>query len=99
MGENMVSYASIQTYPKTQEMLAKLKESKNETYDEIIRKLLELIPKEDEEGECTDEFRIGLLNARIELKKGKKIAWKVELSQEAFRNLSNLNLTTSRKNH
>ncbi|MCD6576160.1 MAG: hypothetical protein J7K73_03310 [Nanoarchaeota archaeon] len=70
----MVTYTSIQIYPETRELLAKLKSNKNESYDEVIRKLIELIPQGDEEGEYTEEFKIGLLNARLELKKGKKIS-------------------------
>ncbi len=70
----MAEYTSIQIYPETRKSLAKLKESSKESYDDIIRKLLELIPKGDEEGEYTEEFRIGILNARLNLKKGKKIS-------------------------
>ena len=69
----MENYTSIQIYPETRQLLAKLKANKNETYDEVIRKLIELIPKGDEEGEYTEEFRIGLLNARLNLKHGKKM--------------------------
>ena len=70
----MAEYTSIQIYPETRKSLAKLKESSKESYDDIIRKLLELIPKGDEEGEYNEEFRIGILNARLNLKKGKKIS-------------------------
>ena len=70
----MAEYTSIQIYPETRKDLAKLKESSKESYDDIIKKLLELIPKGDEEGGYSEEFRIGLLNARLNLKRGKKIS-------------------------
>ena len=70
----MANYTSIQIYPETRKHLAKLKKGSKESYDDIIKKLLELIPKGDEEGEYTEEFRIGLLNARLDLKRGKKVS-------------------------
>ncbi len=72
----MVTYTSIQISPETRKNLAELKTSPRETYDEVINKLLNLIPKGDEEGEYTKEFRIGLLNARIDLFKGRKVGLK-----------------------
>lgn len=69
----MSKHTSIQISPRTRERLAELKGGRSETYDEVINKLLELVPKGDEEGEYTKEFRIGLLNARLDLKRGKKV--------------------------
>ncbi|MCD6522477.1 MAG: hypothetical protein J7K68_01905 [Candidatus Diapherotrites archaeon] len=69
----MVNYTSIQILPKTRQSLARLKSSPRETYDDVINKLLELVPEGDEEGKYADEFRVGLLNARIELKTGRKV--------------------------
>ncbi|GEM_PF-431362 len=69
-GDSMVSYTSIQILPETREKLAGLKQSSRETYDEVLNKLMELIPKGDDEGEYTEEFRLGLLNARLELMRG-----------------------------
>lgn len=69
-GDWRVGYTSIQILPETRKKLASLKQGSRETYDELLNKLLELIPAGDEEGEYTDEFRIGLLNARLELKRG-----------------------------
>ena len=70
----MVNYTSIQILPETREKLAHLKQSERETYDEVLNKLLELMPSGDEEGTYTNEFRVGLLNARLELKKGSTIS-------------------------
>ena len=65
---------TIQLTEDTKEKLSKLKESKNQTYDEIINKLIDIIPYGDEEGEYTETFRLGLLRALLELKYGKAIS-------------------------
>jgi len=69
----MVGYTTIQIAPKTREMLSDLKTSR-ETYDELIRKLLSLIPEGDDEGKYNEEFRIGLLNARLDILRGNVIS-------------------------
>jgi len=68
-----MAYTSIQISPEIRERLAKLKESR-ETYDDILNKLLQLIPEGDDEGKYTEEFRIGLLNAGLDIKHGKTIS-------------------------
>ena len=67
----MVKYTSIQILPRTRESLAHLKSSPRETYDEIINKLLEVVPEGDEEGKYTDDFRVGLLDSLIDLREGR----------------------------
>ena len=62
---------TIQVSEKTRERLARLKSSPRETYDELLRKLLTLIPEGDEEGRYTESFRVGLLNARLDIKEGR----------------------------
>jgi len=69
----MVKLTTIQLSPKTRGMLSDLKSSR-ETYDELIRKLLSLIPEGDDEGKYTEEFRIGLLNARLDVLRGNVIS-------------------------
>jgi hypothetical protein len=64
---------TIQVTPKTRGRLAALKSSPRETYDEILNKLLALIPYGDDEGSYTDAFRMGLLNARLDIKSGRVI--------------------------
>ena len=66
-----MAYTSIQITPKTREMLAKLKSSPRETYDELLNKFLELVPKGDDEGEYTDDFRISLLQSLIDTRRGR----------------------------
>ena len=62
---------TIQVSEKTRERLARLKSSPRETYDELLLKLLTLIPEGDEEGRYTESFRVGLLNARLAIKEGR----------------------------
>ena len=68
----MMKLTTIQLSPKTREMLSGLKTNR-ETYDGLIRKLLSLIPEGDDEGRYTEEFRIGLLNARLDILRGNVI--------------------------
>jgi hypothetical protein len=67
----LVKYTSIQILPGTRESLAHLKSSPRETYDEIINKLLEIVPEGDEEGRYTDDFRVGLLDSLIDFREGR----------------------------
>jgi len=62
---------TIQLSDATRARIQRLKSSPRETYDEIIRKLLALIPDGDEEGRYTGAFRIGLLDARLDIKEGR----------------------------
>ena len=71
--DTMVS-TTIQIDKSTREKLAKLKTSDRETYDEVLNRLLSLVPEGDEEGEYTDSFRMGLLLAKCEIKEGKVIS-------------------------
>ncbi len=71
-----MSYTSIQIRPETRIKLAKLKSHPRETYDEIINKLIDLIPSGDDEGEYTNEFRVALLRARLDIKHSKLISLK-----------------------
>ena len=62
---------TIQVSQETRERLARLKASPRETYDELLGKLLALIPEGDDEGRYTDAFRVGLLNARLDMREGR----------------------------
>lgn len=69
-----MTYTSIQILPETREKLAKLKETDRQTYDEIINKLIDLVPSGDDEGVYTDVFRVGLMKALLELRQGKSLS-------------------------
>jgi hypothetical protein len=59
---------TIQLSPSTREKLAALKATPRETYDELLNKLIALVPEGDDEGLYTDSFRMGLLNARLDIR-------------------------------
>ena len=62
---------TIQVSESTRDRLALLKSDTRETYDDLLRKLIELIPEGDEEGRYTEAFRVGLLNARLDVRRGR----------------------------
>lgn len=62
---------TIQLSTETRDKLQRLKASPRETYDELLVKLLALIPEGDDEGRYTEAFRVGLLNARLDIKEGR----------------------------
>ena len=64
---------TIQLSNATRDKLARLKSSPRETYDELLNKLLSLVPEGDEEGPYTHAFRVGLLAARLEIKEGRVV--------------------------
>ncbi len=71
MYSDCMTYTSIQIQPETREKLAHLKSTARETYDELRNKRFALVPSRDDEGAYTEEFRLGLLNARLETVQGK----------------------------
>lgn len=69
----MAETTTIQINKETKTKLEALKEHKRETFDELISKLMVLIPEGDDEGKYTDEFRAGLLESLIDAKNGKYV--------------------------
>ena len=68
-----MSVTTIQLDTKTRKKLAGLKARPRESYDEVLNKLMRLIPEGDEEGTYTAEFRAGLLEARLDSIAGRLI--------------------------
>ena len=66
--------------PETRQKLARLKSPSRETNDWVLNELLALVPEGDEEGLHTQSFRVGPLNARVDIKDGRLIDH--ETSQE-----------------
>jgi len=64
---------TIQLSQETRAKLSRLKASPRETYEEVLNNLLALIPEGDEEGPFTSAFRVGLLDARLDLKEGRVV--------------------------
>ena len=67
-------YATVRLKEKTKDSLEILKESKSESFDTLVNKLLVLVPKGDEEGEYTNEFRASLLQGLYEVRTGETIS-------------------------
>lgn len=59
---------SIQVGNKTRQRLARLKSSPRETYDELLNKLMALVPEGDDEGTYSDAFRVGLIEAKLDVR-------------------------------
>ncbi len=59
---------TIQLSSPTRQRLAALKATARETYDELLNKLMALVPEGDDEGLYTDSFHIGLLAARLDIR-------------------------------
>jgi len=68
---------TIQLDEETRNKLARLKSTPRETYDEILNKLLALVPEGDEEGRYTQAFRVSLLEARLDIKEGRMVPLRV----------------------
>ena len=67
---------TIQITSATRQKLARLKSSSGETYDGLINKLLSLVPEGDEEGRYTRAFRVGLLQARLDVRERRVLTHK-----------------------
>ena len=65
---------TIQVDARTRERLASLKSSPRETYDELLNKLFSLVPEGDEEGTFSRAFRVGLLDARLDIRQGRTVS-------------------------
>ena len=68
-----MAYTTIQISQQTRRKLSLLKNSQRETYDELLNKLLSMVPTGDDEGEYTDQFRAELLSAKLDLKYGRVV--------------------------
>ena len=71
----MVTMATttIQIDTETRERLTHLKTNPRETYDEILNRLMALVPAGDDEGKYTDAFRMGLLSAKCDVRTGQLV--------------------------
>jgi len=62
---------TIQIEAATRRKLARLKSSPRETYDDVLNRLLALVPAGDDEGRYGDGFRQWLLGARLDIREGR----------------------------
>jgi hypothetical protein len=58
---------TIQIDNSTRQKLARLKLNSRETYDDVLNRLMALVPSGDDEGPYSDAFRLGLLMARLDV--------------------------------
>jgi len=66
-----VMATTIRLTRETRRRLAALKSSPRESYDEVLNKLLSLVPRGNDEGQYADAFRVGLLNSRLDIGAGR----------------------------
>ncbi len=64
---------TIQLRTETRERLARLRASPRETYDEVLSRLLSLVPEGDDEGLYLQSFRVGLLDAMLDIREGRLV--------------------------
>lgn len=61
-----MSYTTILVTPETRRKLGELKEYQRETYEEVLSKLLSLIPEKDDEGKYLPEFKASILRGMVD---------------------------------
>ncbi|MDD3160040.1 MAG: hypothetical protein PHQ98_03670 [Candidatus ainarchaeum sp.] len=66
-------YSTVRVANVTKEKIESLKVYRRESMDDVLNKLLALVPEGDDEGKYTSEFRAGLLQSLVESKMGKTI--------------------------
>ena len=64
---------TIQLTEATRERLARLKSRPRDTYEEVLNRLLSLVPEGDDEGLYTQAFRVGLLDAMLDVREGRLV--------------------------
>ena len=69
-----MAITTIQLSPKTRKALASLKLHPRQSYDELLNKLMTLVPTGDDEGKYTAATRARLLQARIDSIQGHVIS-------------------------
>ena len=74
IGHDPAMITTIQLTPQTRSRLAELKQSPRESYDEVLTKLLSLVPEGDQEGMYTQPFRVALLRSRLEIRDGRTLS-------------------------
>lgn len=65
---------TIQLRVETRDRLSSLKISRRETDDQLLSRLMSLVPEGDDEGLYTRAFRLGLLEARLDIREGRAVA-------------------------
>jgi hypothetical protein len=66
-----MSYTTIQINVHTRAELNKLRNALNQTYDQVLLTLLDIVPQGDDEGRYTDEFKASLIRGMADIKHGR----------------------------
>jgi len=66
-------YSTVRVANNTKEKIESLKIYRRESIDDVLNKLLVLVPEGDNEGKYTPEFRAGLLQSLAESKANKGV--------------------------
>ncbi|MFA6269232.1 MAG: hypothetical protein WCW13_02235 [archaeon] len=66
-------YTTVRVANSTKEKIESLKIYRRESIDDVLNKLLVLVPEGDGEGKYTTDFRAGLLQSLAESKMGKGV--------------------------
>jgi hypothetical protein len=66
-----MSYTTIQINVHTRAELNKLRNALNQTYDQVLLTLLDVVPQRDDEGRYTDEFKASLIRGMADIKHGR----------------------------
>lgn len=66
-----MSYTTIQIDIHTRTELNKLRNALNQTYDQVLLTLLDIVPQGDDEGKYTDEFKASLIRGMTDIKHGR----------------------------
>jgi len=67
----MAAFTTIQITPQTRGKLESLKAYRRETYEEVLNRLLQLVPEGDDEGLYRPEFKASLLRGMLDIKQGR----------------------------
>ena len=65
---------TIQIDKETRDRLSGLKAAERDTYDDLLNKLMDLIPSGDDEGEYTDEFKASLMRGLSDIRHGRTVS-------------------------
>ncbi|HIH09222.1 MAG TPA: hypothetical protein HA254_00975 [Candidatus Diapherotrites archaeon] len=68
-------YTTVRVSDETKGKLESLKEYKRESMDDVLNKLVALVPEGDGEGKYKSEFRAGLLEALYQSKTKKTVSF------------------------
>jgi hypothetical protein len=64
---------TIQLDSRTRKLLAGFKANPRESYDDVLRRFMKLVPEGDDEGRFSARFRAGILEGMVDSLEGRTI--------------------------